>query len=182
MSDETTNLVPMDPQVELEMERLVSLSKEDVPRLPEHLFVTHLLPALTDVSGKVDLGIWLDLAGTAHRPIDVIDTSGNILFRVPPLLRSIPTTTADSPRSSMYQILHTAELKLAQHPVVGATYLKHSLESKNFNQKIDYDNIVAWNNILIRYGLKPYDLPSSIQGDLSSTPLKSILSDEDDEL
>lgn len=146
------------------LRELAKLRAEDVARISEAQFVNVLLPTLTDKSGRADLRVWQDLAGTAMRPIDVVDPAGNVLFRVPSLLRRLETGRGSTdPKQSYSRIVAEAKLHLDRHPVLGATFLEQSLGRMAKGGSIDYETARQWNMILARYGkeLLPIEMPAT---------------------
>lgn len=141
--------------------------KNDVPQLPEHIFCQYLLPILaTTAKGeKVDLNVWTDIAGTTYRPIDVIDTAGNVLYRVPSLHRTLPTEVRDrSPQSaqrSVYSIANRSELLSKNSPRAGKAFLNNALSTKVPKVGVDLDRARAFDAILRRYNL-PGILPDRL--------------------
>ena len=189
MSTDRNNIpgpVEMPEDVRLAIEQLRELTDSDVPKLPEHLFRQHLLPVLTNTSGNVDLRIWLDIAGAANRPIDVVDGAGKVLFRVPALIRYIPTRLNGSPRDSLSQLLATAKLQSERHPALGNAYLKSALETKDPRVGPDLESAKQWSAILVRYGYPPLPIPglepAVDDSQKTASEGRSIFSDEYEEL
>lgn len=159
--------------------------QEDIPRLPESLFVQNLLPVLTDTSGNTDLGVWLDIAGNGMRPIDVIDNAGNVLFRVPALFTSVPTKISGGFNGSLSQLGEETRLRMDQHPAVGRTFLNHHLNQVQLGEGPAHEKAVQWSRILQRYGYDPIvEVPSDTPATASTaSPAASApaLSDAQDD-
>lgn len=176
--------------VVLAMEAIQKLNTADVPRVPEGIFTQHILPIMTDRSGKVDISAWLDIAGNAQRPIDVIDLRGQVLFRVPAMMRQLPTKTSSSHRASITELASTAKLKGEVHPGLGQNFLAQGLSRHvpRLGTQVDLESAKAWNAILKRYGypsIFPEDVadavgePKALTSEVKEE--KSIFLDEDDE-
>lgn len=182
----TRQLTPLETpaDVKIAMEEIATLTKVDVPVITETVFCQHLLPILTNTNGDVDLSIWLDMAGSVTRPIDVSDYNGNILFRVPALSRTPSTRLNSDPRRSMNEIVSTAKLKSDQHPMIGSTYLQVQLENKFGEALPDLDTVRAWNAILLRYNLEPLNIPGTLKPDEAAAPAsdKPLFGEEDEAL
>jgi hypothetical protein len=144
----------------------------DVARLPEPLFVTQLLPILTDTRGNVDLTIWLEIAGNGFRPIDVFNPlTGETLFRVPSLYVEQPVDKPVNGRNQITVIMEEANRKSSQHPMIGQTFLRHQLASRGDGHVVDLQRIQAWNDILARYNLPPViDLKGATSTSVESAP------------
>lgn len=181
---------PVSPELRHAMESIAALASVDVPRLPEILFRTHLLPLLQDTSGEADLRIWQDIAGTVNRPIDVTDTQGNILFRVPALLGTVPTPTTNrerDPRSTYAEIVQMSHLKNEQHPAVGKSYLENALARKHSALPVDMDNLKQWNVVLAYYDLPLMNLgdtpqEAAVAAKGAPITLATLFSGEDNEI
>lgn len=174
------------PDVLEALKQISDLTSSDVARISEAQFVSTLLPVLTDTTGKADLRVWQDLAGHALRPIDVVDFAGNVLFRVPSLLRRLPTRrNPDSYQNTFSSIVAEGKLHSDRHPVLGRTFLETRLAQVSVDGKIDYDTAGRWNEILKRYGKEPIPVeipgtPKSTEG--TSSNVGSIFSDEEESL
>lgn len=179
-------VVETPPDLLAALKELAKLKEEDVARISEAQFVNLLLPVLTDTTGKADLRVWQDLAGTVLRPIEVMDSAGNALFRVPSLMRRLNTReNPKDPNQAMSQIMGAARAHLNRHPILGATFIQANLARVGVDNRIDYDTVRQWNAILKRYGkpLIPVDLPE----DETTTKDKpkdvgNIFSDEEEAL
>lgn len=138
------------------MQNIIDHNRNDVARLPEALFVNHILPVLTDHSGEADLTVWLDVAGNGFRPIDVYNPgNGEVLFRVPALYVDQPIPTGAHNKNQISRIVEEANRRSIQHPAIGQTFLKMHLANQPVERRVDLKNVRAWNAILKRYGYSP---------------------------
>jgi len=133
---------------------LADIDNVEVPKMPEQMFVEHILPMLSAPAGsKVDLTKWLDVAGTPIRPIDVVDNiSGEVLFRVPALMRSLPTVFQEE--MNYAEIVSETQARENVHVNVANQYLDGQLrKARTGATLLDMDTAKTWNNIRARYGL-----------------------------
>lgn len=172
----------LDESLRLAMEEIQMLGKEDIPKVPEHLFVEHILPLMVNrTDEKINLGDWITLAGNPQMPINVVDGFGEILFQVPPLIRSVPTRVNENAQQSIDKVVSTAEMMYQQHPVQGHVYLNRGLRKKMPTIEPDIAAAKQWNSILKRYGYPPLG-KSEQSTDSGSSGASSIFTGEDDEL
>lgn len=160
--------------------------QNDVPRLPEHFFVNHLLPVLTDTSGKADLSVWLDVAGSGLRPIDIIDIgTQQVLFRVPALFTTVPTRISRGFEGSLSQLGEETRLRMDQHPAIGQTFLNHHLSQVKVGEGAVQEKAIQWSRILKRYGYEPLvpipDDPSTPDPAVPTHSERPALSDQQDD-
>lgn len=144
-------------------------SEDDVARIPENIFVSSLLPLLCqDVRDgaaareRVDVTLWLDLAGSAHRPIDVVGSNGSVLFRVPALMRQLPTAGHGN---NLTQINYGEEVTIAQAhgrniPGADLAHLRNVFMRAEIGvDGADVETARQWNSIRKRYGLPVIPIP-----------------------
>lgn len=155
MSEES----PKDPYFQSIVERslkgaddIARITEQDAARLPESAFVSGLLPVLANRSGGQALTIWQDVAGHAMRPIDVVDPSGDVLFRVPPILSSDKTHFSRNREESTGDILALGEKKSEIHPRLGSTYVWEKLQKRIVKEPVTPEDVKQWDAILKRYG------------------------------
>lgn len=152
---------------------LANATQNDVPRLTEQEFVDHLLPMLAAPPGeKVDLTRWLAVAGTPLRSIDVTDiATGEVLFRLPPLMRSLPTVFQQEVDYS--KIVVQAQLRENVHPAQAEKYLREELaKARTGAAFLDVESAKRWNAIRARYGL-PLLLIKDENGNVLDAPAAS---------
>lgn len=193
MSDEEKNrlLEPPPPNKENwtdAFKQLAVLRKEDVPNVPENIFVQHLLPMLTAEAGKeVDLSRWLDVAGTPLRAMNIVDSySGEFLFQVPALMRALPTVAQAEVNYS--NIVSETLAREEVHPHMADNYLGSELSKVRTGATLmDVDTIKQWNLIRQRYKLPLVPIPGEpnpLAAAPATGPLSGTLqlSDEDEDL
>lgn len=166
------------------MEELERIAANDVPRITESLFKAKLLPVLTSEDPKQSLDIWLEIAGVALRPIDVVSDrgTGEVLFRVPPLARPVDPRATRKGYGSAFEILNVAKQKHEVLPALGEEYLKDSLINAVESTPLSMEDARAWNAILVRYG-HPGILPDEVtQEDKPTTSDKPLFTGEYDDL
>lgn len=148
-------------------DEIATMEQMEIPRLPEALFVQHLLPMMTTTDRAIDVGLWNDLAGHPLRPIDVVDPRGNVLFRVPALLKTLPTQQHFSGLSSVAEALKEYQSTSNIHPMLGDETFKARMQSKLPTPDADLTDLMTWNAILAHYNKPTLPLPG--QPDSPST-------------
>lgn len=190
MSDEEKNrlLEPPPPNKENWTESfrtLAEFTKTDLPNMPENIFVQHILPMLTSEPGKpVDLTRWLDVAGTPMRSIAVVDSiTGEFLFMVPPLMRSLPTVAQAEVNYS--NIVTEALAHEEIHPVQAERYLDRELsKARTGATLLDVDTAKQWNLIRQRYKLPLIPIPGEanpLAAAPTAGPLAGVLNLSDEQ-
>lgn len=135
------------------MDFLQQLTQEDAARIPEPLFVEHLLPILANRNGRQSLVRWQQVAGHVMRPLDIVDPkTGEVLFRVPALLRQLRDTVKTRNNRSTHDIAAIAEKKRQVMPVMGDNYLQAHLTDRVQSTPANVKEALQWNSILVRYG------------------------------
>ena len=178
------------PDVTEAFRTLASVAMNDVPTITEQFFIEHILPMLSVPAGtKTDLSRWNDIAGTPLRGIDVVDNaSGEHLFRLPPLLRALPTLAQTEVNYG--NIIAEAELRTHVHPLQGDRYLSEQLSKARTGAPfLDIESAKVWNGIRARYGLPlltllgpdGQPLPQETDAVTSSGKIEFADSDDDDE-
>ena len=156
LEDFAPNLRPVLEEALEGMEFFEQLTRNDAARVPEPIFVEHLLPVLTNRETRQDLTIWKEVAGNVMRPLDIIDPqSGEVLFRVPPILRQIHHDFRGKGRNSVFEIIRTAEQKRLVLPALGTAHLRQHLVDRIGYVPAEAEDVIAWNEILKRYGYPP---------------------------
>ena len=179
------------PEVTEAFRMLAQADAIEVPRMPEQMFVEHILPMLSAPAGsKVDLTRWLDVAGTPLRAIDVVDnTSGEPLFRLPPLMRSLPTVFQEEMKYA--EIVSETQAREHIHATVAERYLgEHLRNVRTGATLLDVETASTWNNIRARYGLPLLEIKGQDGKPITPSGTASVavgsgelsISDEDDSL
>lgn len=150
---QSDKLAPILPQERMAMEQILALTKNDFPKLPEPLFISHILPILCDASGKADVTAWLQVAGSLNRAIDVVDGAGNVLFRCPPLQRALPTRVARDGRPPIAEVSTQANLRRQQSPARGEAYFEQAMNARVPRTRLDLEPLLQLNAIFRRYNI-----------------------------
>lgn len=137
------------------MKQILAFNDLNIPRIPEQMFVEHLLPVLTNASEKQDLSWWMKIAGSLQTPLDIVDTQDRVLFRVPPLQRRTHLPMDDIPRQTIFEAVHTAKLKNDYIPGHGDRYLTNVLTGRLTMTEFSAQDLADWNAIRVRYGYPP---------------------------
>lgn len=141
---------------------LAEADKVEVPRMGEQMFVEHILPILAaDPGQRTDMTKWMDVAGTPLRAIDVVnEATGEVIFRVPPLMRSIPTIFQQEVNYS--NIIIEAQAHGQNHSSQEDLYLRRELaKAKIAGPLLDFDTAAQWNLIRKRYDLPLLPIPGA---------------------
>jgi hypothetical protein len=163
------------------MKFLVGLVDTDVPKLPEHLFIARILPILTDTTGAADLGDWLLVAGTLNRPIDVVDGVGNVLFRVPPLQRTVRTISVREERPNYGNLVTHSELMRKNSPQAADMWLRQALDRNLPQGGVDLEPVHQLNEIFKRYNLPLLPVGESPAEEKQAEERKAIFTDDLDD-
>lgn len=145
-----------------------------VPKVKESDFIRFFLPlfAVKDPKNPVDISMWLDVAGHPHAPVDVVDTTGKVLFRVPPLLQDVDFV--DFPAGhSLYDVVKSAQEQSRIHPRFGIEIMEKGLANRLEIPKSRLETIAQFNSIFERYGVEKIELPKGVVDASSSKPQPS---------
>lgn len=138
------------------MDFLDALTENSNAMIPEPTFKEHLLPVLVKRGVGVDLSKWQEYAGHVMRAINVYEPkTGEVLFTVPPLLKSYEGESFNLEGESIREILITARLHHDNLPNMGLRYLDAKLTQRLNKNTPNSNDVKAWNDILIRYGYEP---------------------------
>lgn len=142
-------------------ELLVNASN-DVPKLPENIFVAHYLPLFSgeqSLVGNSDLiDTWIGIAGSRTSEVSIIDHKGHELFRVPPIMDTSHINVVDRDEGKSFADITAMSVLYSQNIVSqGEQYL-----NQNVNEKIDTlvgspknENKDRWDAIMRRYNKLP---------------------------
>lgn len=166
------------------MDALAELMKNDVPKLPESLFVSKLLPILTNTEGHQDITVWHEIAGTTLRPIDVVDDrTKEVLFRVPAMARQIEAKVTGRGKHSAFHVLTVAKQKHEVLPALGDQHIRSTLVQAVTESPPEMDQVRQWNDILVRYGHPPVlDVPKTPEKESAVEESDTLFSGDYDEL
>lgn len=132
------------------------LSEDLIAKVPEHLFIQHLLPIIAWDEGHTDLEVWNHLAGSIFNRIAVVAPSGETLF-VLPAIASSPVTPSDRESSSaLFEIMNGYELRTKLSPVYAKSYFEQAVDGKIVSKPRNFEQIKALDEILVRYGREPH--------------------------
>lgn len=145
---------------------LAEIGEQDVATVPERNFVAVFLPIFageppTPYKAKL-FPHWVNIAGNPYRPVDVVDTKGKVLFRVPPLFDRMaigPSTQMKrGQHSSISHVVASAGQFAAMSPAMGEQYLSKELTKRALLMKVPQSvlqDLETWNAIFARYGRPP---------------------------
>lgn len=172
-------LLPTSPQLMTAMKEIMSWTEKDVPKVPEAVFIEHMLPILVNTTAPQDLSWWMQIAGSLHRPIDVVGHNDEVLFRVPALQNRPAPPPLNSGRNSVFETMAVARQKNDVIPGHGDHYLKNTLRHRVEPVKSSRASLVEWNAIRARYGYPPVGTTADTAAPVVEvpTPTPSIPSD-----
>lgn len=171
-NDKSVETLPGYKTANAALEKMFS-EKTQNPRIAESAFVNRYLPLLHgDLEINEDeypIYLWMEVALTPFNEVDVVDdTTGDVLFTVPPLGQ---TYDPDKRDSSMFEVMTEALKRENSMPMMGLNYLR-SVQSADFKRSgeplVFYERM---SEIFKRYGLKPLvaESDSSTSDDDSQT-------------
>lgn len=148
------NKLPNSAAENTALDLILDLAKTEIPTIREEVFVNNYLPLLASKEVGVDLTPWLEVCGHFYRPVDVVK-DGEVLYRVPALLKQTPVNSPVGPRDSVDERIKTSRLKARVHPRLGKTYFEQELGKLVGSNAPDMESLSVWNGILSRYGYEP---------------------------
>lgn len=167
--------------VEIEAFDLISKMADEVPRVSEQEFVSKYLPLFASQHAGVDMSPWLDVCKSAMLPVDVI-AGGVVIFRVPALVRTIPTSRNPIGQLPLNEVLAIAKLKSDVYPPAGDAYLDQQTANRIGKATTNMDELVAWNNIFKRYNLPQIEIPGlTTEGGSKETPPSDVFTGDYEE-
>lgn len=143
-------------------DELLIHASNDVPKLPENIFVAHYLPLFSgeqSLVGNSDLiDTWLGIAGSRTGEVAIIDQKGQELFRVPPIMDTSHINVVDRDEGKSFADITAMSMLYSQNIVSqGEQYL-----NQNVNEKIGTlvgppkdQNKERWDAIMRRYNKLP---------------------------
>lgn len=165
------------------MKMIADLSDEQVVRVGENIFRERILPLF--LSPQPDWNAWIELTTSIQRPMDVVDSSGQVMFRCPAPLRSVPTSTTHTRANGFGEIAMRTESLSLQHPLMAMRYQEQMIQKRD----ADFDTAVIPEHqqmidIMKRYGYVPNtDGPlSTLTASESATGPKPLFSADDEPL
>jgi hypothetical protein len=160
---------------------LASIDAYPTPTMNESDFVKFLLPLIANVDNvkDIDMTIWLTAAGNAHRQIDVIGPTKQVLFTVPALLARVPTINPSIDRDSADVssiVHHYGALRKVEHPVTADLWFAEAMRSSIIpvDEQEHVNNLKAWLDIYFRYGISTDRLLNGGTTTLSPKPNETI--------
>lgn len=142
-------------------EQLSLASATDTATLSERVFSNVFLPLFAGdetLVYKADFATWINYAGGPYRSVDIIDTSGKVLFTVPPLFDRKAVNPVSTSAIPISHVVATANQYAKLHPSQGMLYLDAELTKRAIVMKVPanvIENLELWNNIFMRYNRPP---------------------------
>lgn len=141
-------------------------------KLPENLFVENFLPYFcgeVEIPEETELySLWYGIAGSPTGEVDIIDTRGKSLYKVPPLMNTniINPKREDSNDMNFSQIINLATMYGNMTPMAGMNALNTGLANKLEtlrNKSVEFSEYeTRWIEIFKRYGKIKQNTVSSV--------------------
>lgn len=108
----------------------IDLTEVTINKVPRDIFYHHFLPLFSgqDYSRKEELlPIWYQIAGAANKPVDVVDSAGKVLVRVPPVQNNYLISPITKRVGGMHFETEQAKQYAQASPLQGEAMLNNSL-------------------------------------------------------
>lgn len=163
ISTKQADLLSSINQVHDTLTNLANLTK---PRISEEVFLKYFLPYLSgdlNLSDKVDelRDNWIKVAGNLTSPIDIMSATSEVLFTVPPMVRSdFINSNNDNSGGSIAEIVRMATLMGGMTPIAESNHLISELgnKAKQYDDSgstyRNIEDIKTWDLIFKRYNKK----------------------------
>ena len=134
---------------------------DQVSTLPESLFVQNFLPFFCgerDIASNAEvIPYWFAIAGSPTKEVEIIDDSGNSLYKVPALSdTSIIDPVKEKGNVNFGEIVSLTKLYTNQSPTAGENFINKQLADKFYKLTAKSDvfseNEKRWVDIFARYG------------------------------
>ncbi len=159
--------------IHLLREQLDRIEDELVAKVPEYLFVQHILPIIACEPGHTSMEPWVHLAGSTMNRIAVYGAERQTLFVVPAMAVSPRFDQNRESRNSLYEAMEHYKLLANVQPRAAQNYLDNKLASVLQASERDYSALEQIDNILERYG-KPRRFPKEIYATLRGETTPTI--------
>lgn len=142
-----------DAKMEQAFDQIEQMTDADLPRIPESVFRTRYLPAIT---GKEDAPVpiadYLQIVGGPNGRCMVIDdNTRELLYRVPSFFAPILTNDNRTHKQSITEIMAHANEKGKQIPRQREAAMKNLMQLVDNRIDPQSDFMEGWNSILTRY-------------------------------
>lgn len=138
-----------------------TLEEQTAKRMSERVFTNIWLPVFAGEGNpyRVTLQHWVNYAESPFRAVDVVNEQGEVLFRVPSLMkREKVNPISGDRRHSIDHVLRSAEQMANFHPMQGYHYLEAELTKRALIMQVPgivLKDLETWNAIFQRYGKPP---------------------------
>ena len=146
----------------------MKIIESEKSRLPEHIFVSYFLPFFIgqrQVDEKNNYPAqWISIAGSPTSEVDVIDSSGTVLYTVPAFFNTKKNNpVGERGNLNFNALISAAELLKSRSPIESnntVNQLYQAKMSKYINTNIDSEDAKKWKFIFDKY-----KITSNIQED-----------------
>lgn len=163
------SLAPQGVDIHFLRSELDRIEDELIAKIPEYLFVQHILPIIACEPGHTSLEPWVHLAGSTLNRIAVYGADRQVLFVLPPMAVSPRVDQDRESRSSLYEAMEHYKLLSGVQPRAAQKYLDDKLASVIRSDSRDYAALEQIDSILERYG-KPRRFPKEVYAALRGEP------------
>lgn len=165
-----------DESIDRSIDEILDYEEGDVVTITELQFKQSLLPMIAASDQKdSDFNMWLTVAGSWRRAVDVVDDkSREFLFRVPALVGRNDPPAMQSGHNSAYEVIRNAQRKMQTIPKAGEEHLITNLRPRLKVSGDLAENRKMWQYIYKRYELD-FEVPGQTQEEkdtVSSQPTK----------
>lgn len=141
------------------------LVDKNISFISEVNFVQKMLPFFVDrvINSKDEpnfIKFWVNFAGGPYKEVGVKDSTGEVIFKIPPILntRSLEVNRREDRSKSIGDILSEAEVRLNHSQQLGNSYIEQHLLKNKLDELIpdeinhnDYEK--RWYTIFVKYGV-----------------------------
>lgn len=132
------------------------VTNSEVIKLPEHIFKGYFLNKLIGLEDDEHwVREWIAIAGTPSSEMDVVDTEGRVLFRVPSLLQS-RSVFLEASEADLSYIMSRYEQMCSNIPIQGERFFSEAMSVKIqqlFSGVSSREYLDKWKYILDRYNI-----------------------------
>lgn len=165
-------------QIQMISDTLGQVAAGDRPRLAVRIFEGIFLPFFAGDEKRAypqaNAAMWVGrVSFSPYQEVDVVDTSGEVLFTVPPLLdRRAVDSKVNNEGAGVAHIVASAQQYALLSPRAGSNYLQSELTRKALIMKVPANvlgHLQRWNEIFERFG-RPLLLPLDEQDKPAASP------------
>lgn len=152
--------------IDKSLDDILKYEENDIATINESTFKQSLLPMIANSNQEgADLSLWLQVAGSWRRTVDVVDDkTQEFLFRVPALVGKNDPPAMQSGHNSAYEIIRNAQRKMQVVPKAGEEHLITNLRPRLKPSGDLEENRKMWQYIYQRYNLE-FEVPGQTKAE-----------------